>query len=274
MLFEVGLAGGSAQRRWRDDYGDMGEAFSWDSLKQGEYPEDLVETARLRWTRNALNEFVTCTVMGQLLMLMGQANIPLDLWSLAATFPREELLHVELCSRIAMQLGGGAPIAYDSDQLVYAIDSEQSPLEQCNEMVVRLLCVGEGFSLPMLYGSMQATTHPLVNSVLTRIVKDEVMHGRLGWLYMDWVQHELGSAERERLGAIAGEGITEYRALYRDLRSQEMVEGTPDGDALAFARELGGMTVADYSDLARKTIQTDIVERFEGYGIHVPSGAY
>ena len=274
MLFEVGLAGGPAQRRWRDDYGDMGEAFDWDALKADAYPEEWVETARLRWTRNALNEFVTCTVMGQLLTLMGQANIPLDLWSVAATCPREELLHVELCSRIAMQLGGGAPIAYDSEELVYPVNADLPPLERCNEMVVRLLCVGEGFSLPMLYGSMQATTHPLVNSVLARIVKDEVMHGRLGWLYMDWIHHELGSAERDRLGAIAAEGITSYRALYRDLRGQEAVEGTSDEDELAFARELGGMTEADYSELARKTIQTDIVERFEGYGIHVPSGGY
>ena len=270
MLFEVGLAGGTARRHWEGEFGDMGEIFPWDSLRPEDYPPDLVERARIGWTQNAFNEFVTCTVMGQLLTLMGQANVPLDLWAIAATFPREELLHVELCSRIAMQLGGGAPLAYESDELVYQMDASLSPLEQCNEMVVRLLCVGEGFSLPMLAGSMRAATHPLIKQVLTRIVKDEVMHGRLGWLYMDWVHAELSRAERDRLGSIAAAGIEEYRVLYKDLRTQPVNDGTSGGYDLADVHQLGWMGTADYAILARETVQTEIIERLARYGIDVP----
>jgi hypothetical protein len=56
--------------------------------------------------------------VGQLVEAMGVANAPLELWTIACSFAPEDLLHVELCSRIAMEFGGGAPIVYDPGAVV------------------------------------------------------------------------------------------------------------------------------------------------------------
>src|SRR5690606_14906120 len=120
--------------------------------------------------------FCTATAMGQLVAVMGRASVPIDLWGIASSFALEELLHVELCSRVAMRLGGGAPIVYDPDDLVLEFEDELTPLQQANELIVRLCCVGEVFSLPMLAGSMRAASNPLTKAVLEQIVRDESMH--------------------------------------------------------------------------------------------------
>ena len=42
-----------------------------------------------------------------------EARAPLDLIALASRFPLDEMVHVELCARMAMELGGGTEILHD-----------------------------------------------------------------------------------------------------------------------------------------------------------------
>lgn len=270
-LFEVDLAGGRAQRSFAKLLtalvGDIETRFPWHSLDPSNYSPELIELARIGWTENAFNEFCTATAMGQLLEVMGRANVPLDLWGIASSFPLEELLHVELCSRVAMRLGGGAPIVYDPDDLVLTFEPGLTPLQQANELIVRLCCVGEVFSLPMLSGSMRAASHPLTRAVLTQIVKDEAMHGKLGWMYLDWVAPSLDADERERLARAAADTAAGVQRVWtqRRLRPLERRDGAH--------ADMGWMDPASYVERATRTLAEDVFGRLAGYGIVVSRAA-
>ena len=266
MLFEVDLVGGAAGEAWKQAVGDVESDYPWDSLKPEDVSPEVAEAARKGWTENAFNEFCTGAAMGQMLTLMTQANVPLDLAGMACVFPIEEVLHVELCSRMAMCLGGGVPIVYDSDDLLLDIDDSQPPLGQCNELIVRLLCVGEAFSLPMLTGAMNAASHPLAKAVLTQIVKDEASHSRLGWLYLDWIAEDLPDAERERLARCAESAIDEYKEFWERIPEMGADDGLA-GDPSLLA--LGWMAPSAYRALAIETVYSEIKGQLGERGIHL-----
>src|SRR5206468_10330451 len=111
----------------------------------------------------------------------------------ATRFPLDELVHVELCARLAAELGGGAPLSHDPRELAPHPDPSLPALLAAAELVVRVFCVGEAVSIPLLRGTSRAATHPLVKGVLDRIVRDEAAHGRFGWQFLDWAADRLGA---------------------------------------------------------------------------------
>lgn len=263
-LFEVDLLGGATSRRWAKAIapliGDIEDAFAWESFDPGRYPADLLERGRLSWTASAFNEHCTAAAMGQLVELLGQAAVPLDLWGVASTFVLEEVLHIELCARVAMRMGGGAPIVYAPDDLHLTFDAGLTPLQRATEMVVRLCCVGEAFSLPMLAGAMKAATHPLTHAVLEQIVRDEAMHGRFGWTYMAWLEGNLDDAERQRLARAAEDTAAGLRRVWEEQPAK--------GDEHPLASDMGWIAADAYPGYAREALQRDVQQRLADFGIH------
>lgn len=246
------------------------EDYPWESLDASRYPPLLVARARRGWTENAFNEYCTFAVMGELLQSLALARAPLDLWTMACDFPREEALHVELCARVAERLGGLHPLRFDPDHVRVQFDPSLTPAERATELVVRVCCVGEAFSLPMLTGAMKSATHPLTRAVLTTIVKDEASHGRFGWLYLDHVSATLKPAERERLGRVARETLDQYRPLWERLTSRVQNGVTSEGFLLAHVHELGWMESGAYASLARETVEREVIAPLARHGIQVP----
>lgn len=267
--FEPSFSEGAAARVYRTRIGDVEAAYPWDSLRPERYPEELVERARVGWTENAFNEHATAVALGQLVETWGKAQVPLDLWSMAAGFIEEEILHVELCSRVAMALGGGAPLVFHPEDVVVPPSKELSPLERANELAVRLLCVGETMSLPMLTGCMEAASHPLTKQVLRTIVKDEAQHGHLGWLYLDWVEDLLTDEERGRLARVAESALEEQAPIWERLRSRVSGDGphTSEGFLLAHVHELGWMDSESYHRRATIAVEREVISRLSSYGI-------
>jgi hypothetical protein len=270
-LFEVDFTAGAALTLHERDVGRFAGAYDWDSLDRTRYPAALVARARLGWTENAFNEFCTATAMGQLIAAMGQARVPLDLMSMACRFPVEELVHVELCARVAMRLGGAAPITYDPDSLQIPIDPTLTPLQRCNELVVRLLCVGEALSLPLLTACLRSATHPLVRAVLTHIVRDEALHGGLGYLYLDWIGNDLTLPERGRLARAAADALAHHASIWDKLRSRARNRGASEDFAPGDVRALGWMEPSEHATLARAQVNPSVREPLRRYGIFVPT---
>jgi len=269
-LFEISITDGPAAVLHRREFGDLDTSYPWDELDPSRYPPLLVERARIGWTENAFNEYCTAVAMGQLIQAMGQARVPIDLWSMACRFPSEELLHVELCARVAMRLGGGAPLRYDPASVEIPLDPSLSPLERANELIIRLCCVGEALSFPLLSGCMRSAAHPLTRSVLTTIVKDEALHGRLGFLYLEWIASELSAAERDRLGRVARSTLDEYAPLWTRLRSRVVDGVTSEGFSIDHVRELGWMDAESYTALAHRSVEESVTTPLAKFGILVP----
>ncbi|TSC25216.1 diiron oxygenase [Corallococcus sp. Z5C101001] len=269
-LFEIDLTDGPALALHERASGNVAERYPWASLEPSRYPPLLVERARHSWTLRALNEFGSATVMGQLVQVMGEARVPLDLWSLAARFPAEEVHHVELCARMAMALGGGARLAYDPASFAVAFDPSLTFLQRASELLVRVCCVGETLSFALLSGCLRATSHPLTRAVLTTLVQEEALHGRLGFLYLEWIAPELGAAEKERLGRVAREALDAQAPLWERLRSTTKDGVTREGFLLEHVTDLGWMESQDYIAVSRETAETQVRAPLLRHGIRVP----
>ena len=259
--FELSWAGGPAERHVRRRRPGVDE-LPWGTLHPASYPPELVERARLSWTEGAFNEYCSAAAFAELTAALLAANAPIDLVGMAGDFAADEMVHVELNARVAMELGGGAPVSVDFGALTKRPRKRLSPLQRASEICVRTCCVGEAFSVPMLVGTWRSAGHPLTRAVLERIVKDEAPHARLGWLYLEWAAPRLDDRERARLARVAEEALAEYAPYWRGLSSM-----TNDGIAMGDVHALGWMEANAYAALARTAVRDDIVTPLGRQGI-------
>jgi hypothetical protein len=249
--FELDWMGGKAAahvRRRRPGIDDL----PWGTLHAADYPEPLVDRARLSWTDGAFSEYRTAAAFTELVRALLAAGAPIDLVGMAADFVADEMLHVELNARMAAELGGGAPYLVDLEALAPATDPSLSALERASELAVRISCVGEAFSAPLLVATTRAARHPLTRAVLARIARDEPPHARLGGLYLAWVADRLDEAERRRLAAVALDELAACAPAWRDLSGDDAVRPSDIG-------ALGWMEAGAYARAARAAVRTQVV---------------
>lgn len=269
--FELEWLGGPAERHFRQLRPGV-EELPWGSLGEqiAKYPPLLVDRARVSWTEAAFNEYCTAAAFADLLRALLEARAPVDLIGMASDFVADEMLHVELTARVAMELGGGAPYEIDFERLSPPLSPRLDALQRANEAIVRLCCVGEAFSVPMLAGCMKTAAHPLTRSVLERIVRDEAPHGRLGWLYLDWVDDLVDDTERERLADVALQSLRLFEPFWKRLQSRVQNGITSEGFLLSHVHELGWMESTAYAAAARQAVLADIIEPLAKRNILLP----
>ena len=266
--FSLEWFGGAAERHFRKLRPGVDE-LPWGTLPVSDYPPLLVDRARVAWTEAAYNEYCTAVAFSQLLHALLLAKAPIDLIGMASDFVADEVLHIELTSRVAMELGGGAPYTFSPHLLSQALAEGLTPLQRANDLVVRVCCVGEAFSLPMLAGCMRAAAHPLTRAILERIVVDESPHGRFGWLYLDWADDKLDDGERARLAAVARETLGWFSPFWKKLRSTVSDGVTSEGFLLEHVNQLGWMEAGSYVQTARNAVQNEVLAPLAEYGIEL-----
>jgi hypothetical protein len=260
-LFELELFGEGIEKRYRRARPEV-EAMPWGTLDTHAYPEHTVIAARRAWTGAAFQEHRTGAACSLTLNALIEARAPVDLIGVACRFPLDEMVHVELCARLATELGGGSEIRYDPYELVYNPPREMSPLLRATELVVHNFCVGEALSIPLLRGASKAAEQPLTRAVLMRIVRDEALHGSFGWSYLDWASERLTDADRTHLSMLSARSIRGILHNWEELK-QELASagGRPKAHAL------GWMQTRDYLALAARSLQSKVLEPLAHYGI-------
>lgn len=241
------------------------EDFPWGTLEPDRFETRLIKMAQLFWTEASFNEYGTAVAISQLVQALLEVNAPVDLIAMASDFLADEMLHVELTARVAREFGGAAQCKVDFADLKIQIDPALSPLQKANELIVRICCVGEAFSLPMLAGSMKSSTHPLIQRVFEQIVKDEALHGRLGFLYLEWADEFIDAEERDRLGRCVGDALTQLSSLWLKPKG----EVTDDREA-ELIHQLGWMLPHDYVKLAAESVRREVLEPLSEFEICVP----
>ena len=118
---------------------------------------------------------------------------------------------------------------------------------------------------------MKSAAHPLTRAVLEQIVRDEAQHGRLGFLYLEWVEERLDDAERQRLAEVALDTIRTLAPLWQRLRIGADDLRTEGGYLIADVRQMGWMVAAEYQQLAHRAIREEVVEPLAAFGIIVPA---
>jgi hypothetical protein len=250
-LFELELLGGRIERRYRRARPEV-EALPWGTLDRQAYSEPLLRVARRAWTAAAFQEYRTAFACAATLRALIEVRAPLDLQAVASRFPLDEMVHVELCARMAMALGGGSEIRYPPDDLVLDPDPDLPPLLRAADLIVRCFCVGEALSIPLLRGTWRAARHPLARAILGRIVRDEAAHGTFGFTFLDWAAPELSLEDRAHLARAADRAIDGVVDTWESLRLRGSFEE-------AEANPLGWMQSAAYLRLAERSLAHRVV---------------
>lgn len=260
-LFELEMLGGPIERRYRKMRPEV-EAMPWGTLDVSRTDEADLIAARRAWTGAAFQEHRTGVACAATLRALIEARVPLDLIALATRFPLDEMVHVELCARMAMELGGGTEIVHDPDALVLDADPSLPPLVRAGELVVRFFCVGEALSIPLLRGTWHAARHPLPRAVLGRIVRDEAAHGTFGFTFLDWAVPLLSPEELAHLGRSADLAIDFTRRQWDDIRKRPP-RADIEGDALAW------MQTDAYLALATRSLDEKVITPLTARGIPI-----
>ena len=258
-LFELEIAGEHIERRYRRMRPEV-EGMPWGTLDLREYPPDVLLAARRSWTGAAFQEHRTGVACALTLKALLEARAPLDLIAVATRFPLDELVHVELCARLAMEIGGAVELRHDPYHLVYEPPHDMSPLMRASELVVHNFCVGEALSIPLLRGTQQAADHPLPRAILARIVRDEAGHGTFGWSYLEWAGGRLSDADRVQLSRLAARSV---RGVLRNWEAIKKRRST----ASTGTHTLGWMQTDAYLELAGRSLRAKVLRPLARYGI-------
>lgn len=265
-VFELELLGGPIESAYRAMRPEV-EAMPWGTIDLSKYPATLAEAAQKSWTGAAFQEHRTGAACAATLRSLIEARAPLDLIALASRFPLDEMVHVELCARLATEFGGAAELIYEPDQLVGTIGEGCEPLMKATHQVVAFFCVGETLSIPLLHGTWKACTHPLTRAVLKRIVLDEADHGTFGWAYLDWVLPHLEAPDFVALGETAD------RAIDGVLANWEAIRRRPVAD-IEHVHDLGWMQTDAYLELAARSLRRRVIQPLveRGIPVTIPEG--
>jgi hypothetical protein len=269
-LFELEWMGEAAEHHFRKARPGILD-LPWGTLKTDDYDPEVVVAARSTWTRSSLTEYRAIAGFTEILRAATEAKVPLDIIGMASTFVADEVVHVELASRMAMELGGGTGLETDLDHLFMRADPKLTAFERANEMVLRVSCIAEAYSGKMAVKAYEGTAHPLTRAVLERINADESLHYRLGGIYFDWAKERLTDEERTRLAAIALECIKPY-----SLALPKPVDPTTPGRRKATIdqiRDIGWVEARLYAGCVRDAIYKGIVDPLASYGIEVDRAA-
>jgi hypothetical protein len=225
------------------------EALPWGALAQAlaEWSPAEVERERAAWTEGAFSEYASAAAFSALAGALLEARAPIELVGLAADFVVDEMLHVELNARVAMELGGAAPFFVDFAKLAPTTAADLSPFQRAVELALRISCIGEAMSVPVLVHSRRHASDPLTRKVLSRIVRDETPHAKLGAWVIDWATPQLDAAERTRLGQVGSAMLASYAPLWRD----------------------PGRGTAEDRRLLRRSVRDRVIKPMEALGIHL-----
>ena len=257
--FELFMLGGATERRYRRMRPEV-ERLPWGTLDPSRYAPELVVAARQSWTLAAYQEHRTGAACAESVQALITARAPVDLIAVATRFPLDEMAHVELCARLAFELGGGTHVEHEPAHLIPSPDADLPALLRAADCVVRYFCVGEALSIPLLHGTWRAAKHPLVRGVLGRIVRDEAAHGMFGWTFLDWAEDELDASDRAHLAKVAGATID---AL---VSSWDTIRGRPEA-SVEDVNALGWMDTDAYMSLARRSLRDKVLAPLRARGI-------
>jgi len=208
-VFELELQGGAAEHRYRRMRPEI-ERLDWDALDARAATKQELDVARQQWTAGSLQEYATASAHSATLHLLLRVRAPLDLTAMAAAFPLDEIAHAELCARVANALGGGAAVSYQPE-VALAGASSGEPMAVLADRAVRDFCISETLAHALLQAAARAPGPALLKNVHATIARDEALHGRFGWLFLEWAKPKLSRTMRQALAESAHKTLKAHR---------------------------------------------------------------
>lgn len=257
-MFELSWRGGATEARLHARRPGIDD-LPWGTLDLERYPAEYGIEARRIWSNGVFTEYASAAAFSALTTSMLQCGAPVDLVAACADIVVDELFHVELSSRLTMELGGAMPLEFDLAKIAPVTSPGARPLMRAAEIAVVTSCVSESLSVPAMARSKALAGEPLVKAVLERLLADEGPHARLGFWFLDWANDELTDAERAQLATICVETVGVYAPLWKedDCTACPLPTGLGGHDAVGRAALRKAVDVAIATPLARYGIEMD-----------------
>ena len=152
-------------------------------------PAEVLEVARRNWEERVRSEYLGVVIFRHLHDLLINLSAPLDIQQLAITLMSHESHHALLCLEAATSLGAGKDYVFDRVEL--ALPRSRDPLPvQLVDHIVTVLCCGELVAYQLLTWTVANLPPSPYRDVLTRILKDEVLHARVGYTLLRSIKQE------------------------------------------------------------------------------------
>ncbi len=265
-LFGLEAMGGPWQRRLKARRARFDE-MPWSDAREAvnNVSPMAIEAAKLVWTRSAFSEYASAAAFAQIASHLCACGAPIDLIAAAGDFIADEILHAELSGRVAMSLGGAAPLEVDLQKLARPPGAPlDNPLLRAAELVVRTCCVGEALTVPILKATRAEARSPLLREVVGRIVRDESNHAEMGSWFLDWADARLSDGDRAYLGRVAGEAIASFAPIFG---------GDPSCDGDQSAAEWGVARCATHDHVFEEAVDKRVKAKLRARGIDVAPAA-
>jgi hypothetical protein len=264
-LFELSLLGGVSEARYRAWRPDV-ESLPWDHFDARDLTEAERLVARRTWTAASFQEYATAAQHALTVNLLVQARVPLDLSAMASRFSLDELVHAELCARMANALGGGTPLTYTDEEVFphpAQIDSKDL-FAVITERVLHDCCIAETLAGVLLRAAARTATDTLVRGVLWVLARDEALHARFGWIYLEWAGERFDESMRTRLGQHAESHFDSFRAAWKRMKAKPEESASP-------LSLFGGLSVDEYVRRGEEALDRQVRTGLEAHGIVVRS---
>jgi hypothetical protein len=255
-MFELSWRGGATASRLHKRR-PGGDELPWGTIDLARYPDEHGVEARKIWSNGVFTEYASAAAFSALTTAMLRCGAPVDLVAMAADIVVDELFHVELSSRLTMELGGGVPIDFDLDQIAPITTEGLRPLMRAAEIAVTTSCVSESLSVPAMARSRALADEPLVKAVLERLLEDEGPHARCGFWFLEWAEEDFTDAERVHLARLAESTIEVYAPLWQE---------APCETSCPLPKGLGGHDQAG-RDALRAAVELSIAKPLARHGI-------
>jgi len=211
------------------------------------------------WRGRMVMEYSSARVFGDLVGQAMRAGISPRVVADIARMASEEIEHGELCAEVLVNLDAD-PVASAPELLPPAAPHDDaSPKVAFLRNVLSIGCASETVAVALVEGERAIALTPDLERVLTRILKDEIGHARLGWSSLRRAAADLGRAELDEveryLPSLFEHQIRHYGPLAALPRTTERARraGAPDGRA--------------QHAIFWETLETVIVPGLEGAGL-------
>jgi hypothetical protein len=240
-----------------------------DAKLDGTYSTEALAIARDTWLRRMVHEHHSAAVFSRLLPQLMAAGATLEFKTSTLRMSMDELRHAALCGAVVELLGGTAEVETRLETAELPAHDDCSPVEAALRNVMFVGCMSETVALALLTEERELTTEPLIRRVVEQLSADEVLHAKLGWVFLATVWPTLDSERRARTNAYLP---VAFGYLERKMHDAMPVAGTLPDPLLAEMHALGVLESQQGRELFAETVREVIVPRLADYGLDARAG--
>lgn len=229
------------------------------------YAPDAVRVVRERWAGQLVAEHRSTFVFAALAGQMAEAGASVDIVAVMLRMAQDELRHTHTCAEVVRALGGTPVLPALERVPLLALHAGESARQRALRNVLLTTCISEMHAVAMFVASLDGIEDPYVRDRTREVLADEVLHGELGFVYLEAALPWLDENEHER-AALARYLRYAFAWAERELAPAAAtlaIANEPSADAV----RLGVVPFEVRRDLYARTMHDAVVPAFERLGV-------